>query len=58
MCAFEHKRIESFRFEDDYEYEVFSILGLARALTSVILVGKRESRCHFTTGFSANVVVV
>ena len=42
---------------DDYEYEIFSILSSARALTSVILAGKRSSRRHSTTSFSENVVV-
>ena len=51
--------LESFRFwdEDDYEYEIFSILSIARAWTSVILAGKRDSRRHSTTSFSENVVV-
>ena len=30
--------------EDDYEYEIFSILSSARAWTSGILAGKRDSR--------------
>ena len=49
--------LESFRFEDDFEYEIFSILSIARAGTSVILAGKLDSRSHSTTGFSENVVV-
>ena len=42
--------IESFRFEDvDHnEYEIFSILSIARAWTSVILAGKQDSRCYST----------
>ena len=49
----------TFRFSDeyDYEYEIFSVLGSARSLTSVILAGKRGSRRHSTTSFSANVVL-
>ena len=41
--------IESFRFwdEDDYEYEIFSILSFSYAWTSVILAGKRDISCHF-----------
>ena len=51
--------LESFRFrdEDDYEYEIFSMLSIAHAWTSVILAGKRDSRRHSTTSFSENVVV-
>ena len=49
--------LESFRFEDDFEYEIFSILNIARAGTSVILAGKLDSRSHSTTGFSENVEV-
>ena len=51
--------IESFRFwdEDDYEYEIFSILSSVHAWTSVILGGKCDSRRHPTTGFRENVVV-
>ena len=33
------------------------MLSSARALTSVILTGKRDSRCHSTTSFAENVVV-
>ena len=29
ICKEEKKRQESFRFEDDYEYEIFSILSTA-----------------------------
>ena len=43
--------------EDDYEKENFSILSSARALTRVILTGKRDSRRHSTTSFSESVVV-
>ena len=54
--------LESFWFwdEDDYEYEIFSILSIdsiAHAWTSVILAGKRDNRRHSTTGFSENVVM-
>ena len=50
-------KIESFRFEheDDYEYEICSILSSARQWAGVILAGKRGSRHHSTTGFSENV---
>ena len=45
---------QSFRFEDDndYEYDIFSVLSSARAGASVILAGKSDSRRHSTTGFS------
>ena len=45
----------SFRFEDDndYVYDIFSILSIAHASTSVILAGKRGNRRHSTTSFSA-----
>ena len=51
--------LESFRFrdEDDYEYEIFSMLSIAHAWTSVILAEKRDSRRHSTTSFSENVVM-
>ena len=51
--------LESFRFwdEDDYEYEIFSILSSALAWTNVILAGKCDSRRHSTMSFSENVVV-
>ena len=54
-----NKALESFRFwdEHDHEYAIFSILSSARARTSVILTGKRDSRNHSTTSFSKNVVV-
>ena len=50
--------IESFRFwdENDYEYEIFSVLSSARAWTNVILAGKCDSRRHSTTSFSENVI--
>ena len=38
--------------EDDYEYEIFSILRSAHAWAIFILAGKRGSRRHSTTGFS------
>ena len=39
--------IETFRFyEEDYEYEIFSMLRRARASTSVILVGNCDSHSH------------
>ena len=42
--------IESFRFEDedDYEYKIFRILSSVRAPASVFLAGKRDSRRHST----------
>ena len=43
--------------EDDYKYEIFSVLSIAHAWTSFILAGKRDSRRHSTTNFSENVVV-
>ena len=43
--------------EDDYEYEIFSILSVAQAWTSVILAGKRDNGRHSTTSFSEEVVV-
>ena len=54
-----YNRLESFRFwdEDGYQYEIFPILSSARAWTSVILAGKRDSSRHSTTRFSENVVV-
>ena len=49
-----HGVTQSFRFEDDndYEYDIFSVLSSARAGASVILAGKSDSRRHSTTGFS------
>ena len=51
--------IESFTLwdEDDYEYEIFSILSIERMRTNIILVGKCDSHRHSTMGFSKNVVV-
>ena len=49
--------IETFRFYDDSEYGICSILSSARAWTSVILAGKRGRRRHSTTSFSENVEV-
>ena len=48
------KPLERFRFynENDYEYEILSIVSSARAWASVILAGKRGSRRHFTTSFT------
>ena len=50
--------LESFGFwdEEDYEYEIFSILSSARARTNVILAEKRDSRRHSTTSFREGVV--
>ena len=52
-------RLESFRFEDedDYENEFFPILSSARARANVILAGKFGSRRQSTTSFSEKVVV-
>ena len=51
--------LESFRLQDqnDYEYEIFSIVSSARAWGSQILAGKRGNRRHSTTSFSKSVVV-
>ena len=51
--------LENFRFWDEgnYKYEIFSILSIAHAWTSVILAGKRDSRRHSSQGFSENVVL-
>ena len=51
--------LESFRFwdDDDFEYEIFSVLSIAHAWTSVILEGKRGSRRHSATSFRENVGV-
>ena len=39
--------VETFRFyEEDYEYEIFSMLSRARASTSVVLVGNCDSHSH------------
>ena len=55
-----HCTIESFSFQDenDYEYEIFSIVSSARAWGSVILAGKLGSRRHSTTSVSESVYVV
>ena len=45
------------QLKDHNDYEIFSILSSARAWTSVILAGKRDSRLHSTRSFSENVVV-
>ena len=51
--------IETFRFWDkyDYEYEIFSILSIACALTGIILVGKHDCGHHSIMSFNKNVVV-
>ena len=51
--------LETFRFKDrnDYDYEIFSILSSARAWTSVILAGKRESLRHSATNFGESTIV-
>ena len=51
--------VESFRFwdEDDCEHEIFSMLSIVHAWTSVIVAGKRDSRRQSTMSFSENVVV-
>ena len=52
--------IESFTFsdDDDYEYEIFSILiRIEHMRTNIILVGKCDSHRHSTMGFSKKVVV-
>ena len=49
-------RVLRFWDEDEYEYEISSILSVAHAWTSVILAGKSDSRHHSTTSFGANVV--
>ena len=56
LCS---KLLETFRFydENDYEYEIFSIVSIARAWGNVILAGKRGSSRHSTTSFSESVVV-
>ena len=48
--------LESFRFwdEDDYEYEIFSILSSALAWTNVILAGKGDNRRHSTMSLNEN----
>ena len=51
--------LETLRFqdEDDYADEIFQYQSSARASTSVISAGKRDSRRHSTARFSENVVV-
>ena len=49
--------LESFRFYDDYEYEIFPMLSSARGRTGVILAGKSDSHRHSTTSFRENIVV-
>ena len=51
--------IETFRFwyKYDYEYEIFSILSIACALTGIILVGKHDCGHHSIMSFNKNVVV-
>ena len=44
--------IETFKFNDKDDYEIFLVLSGARALTSVILAGKRDSHRHSTTSWS------
>ena len=58
MLHFQQLR-DAFRFsdEDDQENDIFSILSGARAWTSVIFAGKRDSRRNSTTGFGENFVV-
>ena len=50
--------LETFRFcdENDYDYDIFSILSIAHAWTSVVGAGKRDSRRHSTSSISENVV--
>ena len=52
-----HAWIESFRFwdEDDYEYQILSILSITHPWTSVILAEKCDSSCHSTTSFGEDV---
>ena len=52
--------LESFRFEDENEYEkeIFLILSIARAWASVILAGKRDGRRHSSSSISENVAVM
>ena len=54
-----HLIIESFRFqdEDNYEYEIFLILSSACVWTNVILMGKHDSRRNSTASFRENVLV-
>ena len=48
------KRTLRFFDEDNHEYEIFSILSIAQAWTSIILAGKRDNCRHSTMGFSEN----
>ena len=51
---------ETFRFPDEYDKEIEIFTKLSGASTwwaGFILVGKRKSRRHSTTGFSENGVV-
>ena len=50
------ERTLTFRDKEDYENEIFLILGSARARTNVILGGKPGSRRHSTTSFGENVI--
>ena len=54
--------LETFRFwdENEYDYDIFSILSIAHAWTqwTVIGAGKRDSRRHSTSSISENVVEV
>ena len=50
--------LDSFRFWDEDDYEIFSILSIAYAWTSVILAGKRDSCRHSTTGFGGNKLAI
>ena len=49
--------IETFKMRHNYEYAIFSVMSSARALASVILAGKRDSRRPSTTSFGGSVVV-
>ena len=44
-------KLETFRFEDgyDYEYEILSVLISGARTWAVILAGTRDSYCHPTT---------
>ena len=49
--------MESFKFWDEDDYEIFSKLIIAHAWISIILAGKHDSRPNSTMSFSKNVVV-
>ena len=51
--------LETFRFleKDDYDTKTFPKPRSTRAWTRVILAGKRDNRCHFTTDFGENLLV-